>query len=188
MRSRRWVTAILAPVIAVAATIGVVGISSGADDRAAPTARATEFSPKSLKDKWTGEWENLDFGSTGDIFANVKFNRTTEKFTPLVDFSGDVLGCPDPPADTITLKEGDGRNKWDEDGFKVVTDSEAFGDFKFVFKDDGDKVTASGNSPCNLSTTFTLTGKLTSSRFTGTVDIEFANAPGATAKLSAQQD
>ena len=99
-----------------------------------------------------------------------------------------MLGCPDPPADSLTLKEGDGKNKWDEDGFKVVTETEAFGDLKFTFKDGSDKVTASGNSPCDPSTTFTLNGKLTSSKFTGTVDIKFGDGSGATAILGAEED
>lgn len=186
MLSRRWVPAILAPLIATAATIGVVGVSSGADDRAAPAAEAKGFSPKSLKGKWTGEWENLDFGSKGDILANVKFKDG--KFIPLVDFSGNVLGCPDPPADTFTLKKGKGKNKWNKDGFKVATNTNAFGNLNFTYKQDGNKVTGSGNSSCDPSTTFKLTGKLTSSKFTGDVDISFGNGPGAKAKLSANKD
>ncbi len=178
----------LALVAAGAVTVGVVAVS-GADDGGGKAAATNDFTPKTVKGKWTGEWNNTTFGSTGDIFANVKFKQDTEKFIPLLDFSGQVLGCSDPPSDTVTLKEGDGKNKWDEDGFKVVTDSEAFGDFKFIYKDAGQKVTASGNSPCNPSTTFTMDGKLTGSKFTGTVDIEFGGGqPGATAKLSAEED
>jgi hypothetical protein len=185
--SRKWTLTILSLAAAGAVTVGVVAVS-GADSGGGKAAAAKDFTPKILKGKWTGEWENLDFGSTGDILANVKFKNSTDKFTPLIDFSDNVLGCPDPPADTITLKDGSGKNKWNDNGFKVVTDSEAFGDFKFTYKDDGHKVTASGNAPCNPSTTFTMDGKLTGSKFSGNVDIEFGDGSGASAKLSAQED
>lgn len=188
MVSRRWTLTILALATAGAVTVGVVAVS-GAEESGGKAAAADDFTPKPLKGKWTGTWENLDFGSTGDILANVKFKNSNEKFTPLVDFSGNVLGCPDPPADSLTLKEGNGKNKWNDDGFKVVTDTQAFGDLKFTYKDAGHTVTASGNSPCNPSTTFTMTGKLTGSKFSGTVDIDFGGGqPGATAKLSAAEE
>ena len=186
--SRRWTLTILALATAGAVTIGVVAVSGATDSGGKAAAANDDFTPKDLKGKWTGEWNNTTFGSAGDILANLKFKCATEKFTPLVDFSGNVLGCPDPPADSVTLKEGNGKNKWDEDGFKVVTDTEAFGDLTFKYKDAGHSVTASGNSPCDPSTTFTMDGKLTGSKFSGTVDIKFGDGTGATATLGAKED
>jgi hypothetical protein len=182
--------AVMALLVVGAATIGAVAVS-GADDgdggKAAAT-KAKDFTPKILKGKWTGEWENTTFGSTGDILANVKFKKATGKFTPLIDFSGNVFGCEDPPSDSFTIKEDKSKNKWTDNGFKVNTESDAFGDFKFTYKDATGKVTASGTSPCNPDLTFTMEGELTSSSFTGTADINLGNGQSATSTLSANED
>ena len=172
-------------VVAIGVT-GAVAVSSGSDGGSAPAKRAKGFKPKDIKGKWTGTWTNNFFGSTGDILANIKFKKKSGKLTPIIDFSGDVLGCPDPPADTITLKEGKGKNKWNKKGFKVSQASAAFGsDFTFTYKKKGNAVTASGSSPCN-SFGFTMTGTLTKTAFNAEVDI--SSNPHSTATLTATKN
>ena len=187
MLSRKLRVGILALAIAAAATAGVVAVS-GADDGAAGDGGAKRggFKPKDIAGKWTGDWKNTTFGSQGDILANVKVNG--KKFIPIVDFSGNVLGCADPPEDSVTLKKGNGNNKWNSAGFKVDTSTKAFGDLSLVYHDSNHKITATGNSPCQPSTTFKMSGKLKSSSFSANVDIDFGGGQGATAKLSAKKD
>ena len=177
--------ALISVLVVVAGVIGVVAVSSGSDDKRAASASAAKgFKPKDIKGKWTGTWTNNFFGSTGDIIANVKVSG--EKMTPIVDFSGNVLGCPDPPQDSITLKEGNGNNKYNKDGFKVKMKSKAFGDdFVFKYNHDNGKVTASGSSPC-ADFGFEMSGKLTSKKFTAEVDID--STPNSTASLEATKD
>ena len=176
--------ALISVVVVAVGVVGVVAISSGSDDKQAASTAAKGFKPKDIKGKWTGTWTNNLFGSTGDITANVKVNG--DKFTPLIDFSGNVLGCPDPDEDSVTLKEGKGKNKWNGDGFKVKSASDAFGDdFEFTYKHDGNKVTAKGSSPCE-GFGFTMTGKLTKTKFTAEVDID--STPKSTASLEATKD
>ena len=181
----RRTLALVSMLIVVAGVIGVVAVSSGSDDKRAASAPAAKgFKPKDIKGKWTGTWENNFFGSTGDIIANVKVSG--EKMTPIVDFSGNVLGCPDPPSDSVTLKPGDGKNKYNSDGFKVKTKSGAFGDdFQFTYKQKGNKVTASGSSPC-ADFGFKMTGTLTKTEFNAEVDID--SSPHSTATLKATKD
>ena len=182
---RRSYLALISVLVVAVGVVGVVAVSSGSDDEPAPEKRAKGFKPKNIKGKWTGTWTNNVFGSTGDILANVKVKRS--KFTPLVDFSGNVLGCPDPPADSVKVKEGKGVNKWNKKGFKIQTPSNAFGNnFALTYKQKGNKVTASGTSPCEPSITFTLTGTLTKTNFNAEVDI--TSNPHSTATLEATKD
>jgi hypothetical protein len=177
--------ALISTVVVLGGVVGVVAVSSGSDSQPAPEKKAKGFKPKDIKGKWTGTWTNNAFGSTGDILANVTVKG--KKFTPLVDFSGNVLGCPDPPSDTVTLKPGKGNNKWSKKGFKIVTPSQAFGaDFQLTYKRKGNKVTASGTSPCEPSIKFTLTGILTKVGFDATVDI--TSSPHSTATLTASKN
>jgi hypothetical protein len=182
---RRTYLALISAVLAICGAIGIVAVSSAGESDPAPEKRAAEFKPKDIKGKWTGSWTNNLFGSTGDILANVTVNG--KKFTPLVDFSGNVLSCPDPPADSVTVKPKNSNDKWNEDGFKIKDASEAFGDdFKFKFEDKGSKVTASGTSPCDPSITFTMEGTLTKEAFNAEVTI--TSSPPSTATLSATED
>lgn len=183
---RRRSLALISIAAVIAAAVGVVAVSSGSGGDESPQKRANGFKPKDIKGKWTGEWKNLNFGSKGDILANVKVKG--DKLIPLVDFSGNVLGCPDPPEDSVTLKKGNGNNKWNSKAFKVKEASNAFGnDFAFSYKHENNKVKASGSSPCDPQTTFTANGKLTKKKFSMTVDISFGQGPGATAELSAKK-
>jgi hypothetical protein len=186
VRSRRFALTILALAAAGAVTVGVVAVS-GADDSGGKAAAAKGFSPKSLKGKWTGSWENSTFGSKGDILANVKFKTKSGKFTPLIDFSGNVLGCPDPPADSVTLKEGKGANKWNKKGFKVSSDTTAFANLVLTYKKKGNSITATGASPCDAGTTFSMTGTLTKTQFSANVAIKLSSGQNASATLSAQK-
>ncbi len=180
-RSHLVLISILVIAVGVA---GVVAVSSGSDEQPAPEKRGKGFKPSQIEGKWTGTWVNNFFGSTGDILANVKVKG--KKLIPIVDFSGTVLGCPDPPEDSVTLKPGKGKNKYNEDGFKVKTESAAFGDdFVFRYKRDGNKVTASGSSPCQ-GFTFSMTGTLTKKEFNGEVDIN--SSPHSTSTLKATKD
>ncbi len=181
---RRSYLALISILVLAVGVAGVVAVSSGSDDKRAASTAAKGFKPKDIKGKWTGTWENNFFGSTGDIIANVKVNG--EKMTPIVDFSGNVLGCPDPDEDSVTLKEGKGKNKWNSDGFKVKDESGAFGDdYEFTYKHKGNKVTASGSSPCN-GFKFELTGTLTKTEFNAEVEID--SSPASTATLEATKD
>ena len=180
----RRTLAMISAMIVTAGVIGVVAVSSGSDDKRAASTAAKGFKPSDIKGKWTGTWTNNFFGSTGDIIANVKVKG--EKMTPIIDFSGNVLGCPDPDEDSVTLKPGSGKNKYNSDGFKVKTESGAFGDdFQFTYKQKGNKVTASGSSPC-AGFGFELTGTLTKSEFNAEVDID--SSPHSTATLKATKD
>src|SRR5688500_13887667 len=128
---RRTHLTLVSVLVIALGVVGVVAVSSGSDDKSGASAAAKGFKPSDIKGKWTGTWENNTFGSTGDIIANVKVKGS--KLIPVVDFSGNVLGCPDPKADSVTLKEGNGNNRYNKDGFKVKTKSGAFGD-DFQFK------------------------------------------------------
>lgn len=179
-RRRLVLTTTVGLVVAGVCTAGIVAASSstsgGGGDRSAALAAA--FSPKSLAGKWTGTWTNRTFGSTGAIRANVRFRNG--RFVPRVDFGGNVLGCPDPPAETVTLTKGSGADKWNARGFKVDEQTQAFGELKITYKHRGKSFTGSGGKPpCRPDeVTFTLKGKLTSTRFTATVTIQL---PGQTA-------
>jgi hypothetical protein len=177
--------ALVSVLVVVAGVIGVVAVSSGSDDTRAASSAAKGFTPKDIKGKWTGTWTNNTFGSTGDVISNVKVKG--EKMTPITDFSGNVFGCDNPPQGSITLKPGDGKNKYNSDGFKIKAKSPAFGDdFQFTYKQKGNKVTASGSSPCDPSIHFTLTGTLTKTDFDA--DVNITSTPPSKSTVTATKD
>jgi len=181
---RSHLVAISILVIAVG-VVGIVAVSSGSDAKRASSHAAKGFKPKDIKGKWTGEWTNNTFGSTGDVISNVKVKG--DKMTPITDFSGNVFGCDNPPEGSITLKPGNGKNKYNADGFKIKAASPAFGDdFQFTYKQKGNKVTASGSSPCDPSIEFTLTGTLTKTDFEAEVDI--TSTPHSTSTVTATKN
>lgn len=185
MRNRLFV-ATLGVVVAVGATVGIVVVSADPDEPAAPT-RASGFVPKDFKGKWTGTWRNTTFGSQGDIIANIK--ATDTEFKPLADFSGGAFGCGESGnVDAITLKKGTGNNKWSKRGFKIFKATSQFGKLTFEYDQKTGKVTGSGNSPCEPSTTFTLDGKLTKRAFSATVDITISPNLKPTAELEAKKN
>jgi hypothetical protein len=182
---RRRTLALASILVVAVGVVGVVAVSSGSDDKSAASTAAKGFKPKDIKGKWTGTWKNTTFGSTGDVISNVKVNG--EKMTPITDFSGNVFGCDNPPQGSITLKPGNGKNKYNSDGFKIKADSPAFGDdFVFTYKHKGNKVTASGSSPCDPSIEFTLTGTLTKTDFEA--DVNITSTPASKSTVTATKD
>lgn len=185
--TRRRLGTVLGALFALAAlAVGVVASSSGSSSTGAGTAAQKKgFKAKSLKGKWTGSWNNTTFGSTGSILANVRFKDG--KLMPQVDFSGNVFGCQDPPADVVTIKKGKGANRHNKDGFRVNAATKAFGRLKIKYNHKTHAFTGSGSAPpCNPSITYKLKGKLSSKKFTATVTIDLG-AQQATSKLSAKK-
>lgn len=171
---------ILAAVLCVALA-GAVTVQVLAGPSAGPAAK---FKPGSLTGKWSGKWKNTTFGSTGSIRANVKLDNGKLKAT--VQFGGNVFGCANPPAAIFTLTKGSGKNQYNANGFKIDNKSEAFGHTTGTYTHSTNKIKGSGkNVPCRPGLTRTATGKLTSDKFTATVDIDLGGGQKAVAKLSA---
>lgn len=171
----------------VAAVVGVVvgGVVAG-QVPAGPTAgpAAAAFKPASLTGKWSGTWTNTTFGSTGSIRANVRLKNG--KLEPTIQFGGEVFGCPSPAPAIFSLSKGTGNNQYNGTGFKVKQNTAAFGAMLVSYKHATNKVTGSGKDvACRPGLTWALTGKLTSSKFTGTVNINLPDGTTATAKLAA---
>ena len=96
---------------------GLVALALAAMLAAGAAADSDDFKPKTLRGSWTGHWQNLDTGATGDITATVAFKK--QKLKTTVDFSGDPFGCGDPPPGKATLPHGTSNNTWNAAGFKV---------------------------------------------------------------------
>lgn len=154
---------------------------------AGPTAGpATAFNPASLTGKWSGTWTNTTFGSTGSIRANVRLKNG--KLEPTIQFGGEVFGCPNPAPAIFSLSKGSGNNQYNSAGFKLKQNTAPFGALQGTYKHATKSVTGSGRDvACRPGLTWTLTGKLTSSTFTGTVNIDLGDGTKATAKLSAKK-
>lgn len=173
---------LLAAILCVAAG-GVVAVQVLATPSGDPAAG---FKPGSLTGKWSGSWKNTTFGSTGSIRANVRLKDG--KLKPTIQFGGNVFGCSDPAPAIFSLSKGSGNNQYNSSGFKVKQTTQAFGALTGTYKHSSNGVTASGRAvPCRAGLTWKLTGKLTSSKFTGTVKIDLGDGQKATAKLSAKK-
>lgn len=179
MRPRLKLLALVVCVAAAgAATVQVVAGPGGETSAA--------FNPNSLTGKWSGNWKNTTFGSTGSIRATVRFKDG--KLKPTIQFGGNVFGCAAPPPAIFTLSKGSGNNQYNAGGFKVNRATEAFGKVVGTYKHSTNKLTGSGTKPpCRQQLKWKLTGKLTSSKFTGTVTITLEDGSKATAKLTAKK-
>ena len=158
-------------------------VVAGAMAASAAFGDSDDFKPKSLKGDWTGQWRNLASGAEGEIVAKVKVHAGNLITT--VDFSGDPLGCGDPPPGKATLEKGTGNNTWNAAGFKVDEPTAGFGDLILAYRADRRKITALGNPPCKPSTIFRLTGKLKDSTMSATVDITAADGSRTGGNVSA---
>jgi hypothetical protein len=182
--SKRLFVGVLSVVLVVGATVGIA-VSADRDDPRSPT-RAKDFDPDSITGKWTGEWHNTTFDSRGSIRANVKFKN--DKLTPMVDFGGFVFGCDDPPEAKVTLKEGKGANTYNDKGFKVSTDTEAFGQLDITYKHSDGSFTGTGKQPpCAPEITFEIDGKLTKKSFTAEVTNHLGGGLDAKSDLTADK-
>ena len=173
-------------VIAVVACIAGAGLLT-VQVLAGPSGTTSAgFNPKSLTGKWTGKWTNTTFGSTGSVRATVRLRDG--KFKPTVQFGGEVFGCPSPPAAIFSLSKGKGNNRYNAGGFKISRTTQAFGKVNFTYRHSNNAVTGSGGQPpCRPGITWTLTGKLTSSKFTGTAKIKLESGQTATTKITAKK-
>ena len=144
------------------------------------------FSPKSLAGKWSGKWTNTTFGSTGSVRATVRVKDG--KFKPTVQFGGNVFGCESPPAAIFSLSKGKGNNRYNSGGFKISSKTAAFGNVNVTYKHSNNSLSGSGGKPaCRPGITWTLSGKLTSSKFTGTAKIKLESGQTATTKITAKK-
>jgi hypothetical protein len=186
-RRNRLLATITASLLLVAGATGIVMASSGSEDEGTRAqASGGGFTPGKIKGKWTGQWRNTTFGSNGSIRANVQVRRGN-RLVPLVDFGGFVFGCPNPPAATVTLRQGSGQNRWNNSGFKISTTTQAFGRLNINFNWANKTFKGNGSRPpCNRNITYTIDGRLTGSRFTATVKIDLG-AQTATSRLSANK-
>ena len=190
-RSKRIVAVALASLLVAAGTAGIVLASSGSDggDETA-SASAARFSPSKIKGKWTGQWTNTTFNSSGSIRANIRVRPggSGPRIVLLIDFGGDVFGCPDPAAAVQSLRKGRGPNTWNAKGFRVRNTSQAFGKVNITYNFATKVLRGSGSAPpCNPSITYTLRGKLFPKRLSATVQIDLGSQT-ATAKLTAKKN
>lgn len=189
MRRRNRLLALIATVAVGAAATGVVASSSSSSsppERPAAAPAAAGFTPKSIAGKWSGKWTNVTFGSTGPIRANVR--ATGKKLVAMVDFGGNVFGCPDPAAEAVSLPKGRGANRWSSSGFRVKKPTKAFGALDLVYNHSRKSFKGSGkNPPCSPGVSWTLAGKLTAKALSATVQISLPGGAKATAKLSAKK-
>ena len=77
---------------------------------ASPTGADLVSQAAVLEGKWTGQWKNLTFGSSGSATADISIDRTAKTITLVLDLGGNVFGEQDPPAQTFTGSlAGDGK-------------------------------------------------------------------------------
>jgi hypothetical protein len=162
---------------------GALTVQVLAGPSAGPSAA---FSPKSLTGKWSGKWTNQTFGSTGSVRATVRLR--SGKLKPTIQFGGNVFGCESPPAAIFSMSKGKGANRYNATGFKVARSTEAFGRVTGTYKHSNNSLTGNGKAPpCRPGITWTLTGKLTASKFTGTAKIKLETGQTATTKITAKK-
>jgi len=112
-----------------------------------------------LYGSWNGQWKNKTTGDTGDAAATVRAEN--HRFTITLDLFGDVFGCGDPPLGSVTLRRGQGKNKWNGRGFTVYRRKSAdFGRASAVYDARTKDLSVRGNVPCQAKRKFVLNGKL----------------------------
>lgn len=177
--------ATLGALVALAGTVGIVAASSNSGADRVATAGGG-FKPGMLKGKWTGKWENTTFGSEGNIQANVTVKGT--KMISMVNFSGFVFGCNDPDAGKLTLKKGNGANRWNRRGFNVSRDTPNFGQLDLVYKHRKGTISGEGEEPpCNRNISYTLDGTLTKKNLQADVEIDLGGDQMASSTISASK-
>ena len=184
MRGRRRIAAaILCALAAIAVVAALVATSGGAASGPA-SASKSGFTPSKIAGKWVGTWENTTFHSSGDVRANIQ-SKPGNKMVVLIDFSGNVFGCPDPTGTPQTLKKGKGKNHWNSSGFVLSKGTPVFGQLSLTYKFSKKTLKGSGSAPpCNSTITYTLEGKLTPKKLNATVAIDLGSQ-NATSVISA---
>lgn len=174
----------LSALLAAALTAGL-GVSTAKSPVAGPSAG---FSPKLLAGSWTGTWTNTTFGSTGPLSLKIKAPQN-KRLVATLDFGGDIFGCPDPPAEAMTLKKGSGANRWNAKGFKVARTSDSLGKTTLAYKYATKALSGGGADPkCRAGLKWKLVAtKLKPKTLAGTVEITLPDGSTATATLSAKR-
>jgi hypothetical protein len=115
---------------------------------------------------WTGNWNNVTYGSTGSSTASVTVDSANNKATFVLDLNGNVFGGTDPAAETFT-------GTYDDNSFTFSGPSNVFGLLTLTIKKDG-TVTGSATPPRGA---VTLTGTADKSKIT--VNYAIKNPPNA---------
>jgi hypothetical protein len=171
--------------VAASVALTLIVLATGGPETA--SGSSSGFSPSTIKGKWIGEWKNTTFNTTGTIRANIK-ELAGNKMGVLVDFGGSVFGCNDPAPVSVTLPKHTGANGWSSKGFNVSKQTQAFGNLKLTYSSASGSISGSGSAPpCNPNITYTVKGKLTSSKFNATVSINLGGGQTATSVLTAKK-
>ncbi|MGI8785673.1 MAG: hypothetical protein ACR2L2_18730 [Acidobacteriota bacterium] len=130
------------------------------------TLRRTLYGAPTLAGNYTGQWNNLRFGSSGSMTTNivVDTNNLTGSFT--LDLNGSVFGGNDPPPETYNGTYG-------VSGVNLSSNSPLFGIRTLTIKPDGTLTMRAYDVPNPNITFFTMDGEFTGTRFVGTFLIGF---------------
>lgn len=142
------------------------------------------FTPQTLAGRWSGNWRNETFGSSGPASIVMTLTSPTT-FTFTSNFGGNVFGCSSPPDATGTVTQGTGPNTWNADGFNVDITTPIGGKVVLTYAFATSSMTGTGQSGCNPDITWRMTsGTFTGNTFTGRIDIAFQGASFATSVLT----
>jgi hypothetical protein len=132
-------------------------------------ARRTLFMASQYSGNYSGQWNNLTFGSTGGMTLSVTINSQTNSAGFTLDLNGSVFGGGDPPAETYSGNFTDAE-------FRSTSTSAVFGERLLVVRADGTMSLRAFDVPGSISW-FTMDGQFTGTTMNGTYVVGF---PGGT--------
>lgn len=175
----------LAAVTAVTVELGFGLATTSSGEVAGVSGKKSAFKPKKLVGTWKGSWNNETFGTSGSAKIKVKVdgkNKQQKKQRMYTSFTlgGEAFGCPNIPTRKATLKKGNGENRWNNSGFKVVYKNKN-GQSSFKYTHKSGKISGKGVSPCAKAITFSFKGKMNNKKANAETDIfengvQFANS------------
>jgi len=152
---------LMAGVVAATAGLGFGLASSSSGETAGVSGNKSAFKPSKLAGTWKGSWNNNTFNTSGSAKIKLKVNGKNKKQKMNVSFTlgGNAFGCPSIPTRKAKLKKGNGKNRWNNSGFKVVFLNRN-GQASFKYEHKKGKISGKGVSPCAKAITYSFTGKM----------------------------
>jgi len=167
---------------APAATTTTTEAAATTTTAAATTTTTTTEAPnpllemaRAVEGSWTGEWNNITFGSTGPITGDFTLDEAAMELVVNSDVGGFVFGASDPDPEMFTLPISAG----DHSGT-----SPAFGDWTLSIDESGAFKLVAINITTLPGGTFTLEGNLSDSGVDATYTVDFGAGEPAVGEVT----
>jgi hypothetical protein len=130
---------------------------------------------------YTGTWTNTTFGSTGTIKLEISVDRSTRTMKVTTTLTGNVLGAPPPPPQTLTIPLGTAQP-----GQPVTVTSPVFGTLTIAVNADGTLVGDAPDVPGAAVNSFHAELKESATGLAGTYSVALASGTTARGTLTLQ--